>query len=172
MASPLVVNTVELLRRPGTERPLTVSVTAAELDIDDPRVAPQAVIDVAVRLEVLSDGIVVDGAVRAPWTGECRRCLRPVSGTIDGEVRELYQATPTDPDAFAIEHDQLDLRPMVREVVLIDLPDGPLCRPDCAGLCPVCGADRNEVPCGCDTGARDDRWSVLDVLKDRPDVGA
>ncbi len=71
----------------------------------------------------------------------------------------------------AIEGDQIDLAPAVREYVLIELPDGPLCRDDCAGICPECGADRNEAPCECDTSVRDERWSALDDLRLPDDSG-
>ena len=67
-------------------------------------------------------------------------------------------------DAFPIEHGRLDLTPMVREEVLLAIPDSPLCRPDCAGLCPTCGADLNAGPCGCEQPGGDDRWAVLDQL--------
>ncbi len=62
------------------------------------------------------------------------------------DVDEVYQHEVVDEEAFVIEGDQIDLVPAVREYVLIDLPDGPLCREDCAGICPVCGTDRNERP--------------------------
>ena len=75
----------------------------------------------------------------------------------------------TDPDAFPIVGDQLDLAPMVREHALLILPDGPLCRSDCAGLCPQCGVDRNEQTCTCVTERHDDRWAALDAL--RPVLG-
>ncbi len=55
-----------------------------------------------------------------------------------------------DPEAFPIERGQLDLAPMVREEVLLGVPDAPLCRDDCAGICPECGADLAAGPCGCD----------------------
>ena len=66
------------------------------------------------------------------------------------EVDELYQHDPLE-DALEIVGDQIDLVPVVREYVLLDLPDAPLCRPDCAGICPKCGADRNLGACDCDT---------------------
>ena len=73
---------------------------------------------------------------------------------------------PRDPEAFPIENGQLDLAPMVREEVLLGVPDAPLCRDDCAGICPSCGADLNDGPCGCTTTVRDERWAVLDQLRD------
>ena len=54
---------------------------------------------------------------------------------------------------------------MVREYVLLDLPDLPLCKDDCAGICPNCGIDRNVGTCDCDTPVTDPRWSALENLK-------
>jgi uncharacterized protein len=114
---------------------------------------------------VLTDGVVVKGTVRAQWQGSCRRCLAAAGGPLELAVQELYQLRVTDPDAFPIVGDQLDLAPLVRESLLLEAPANPLCRDDCAGLCPVCGTDRNERPCGCETVVRDERWAALDALK-------
>lgn len=137
-----------------------------DLEISDPtRFAPEAEVTVQLRLEALSDGIVVDGVLRIPWIGVCRRCLAPITGVAASDVRELYQQVLTDTDAFQIVGEQLDLRPAVRELVLLDAPTVPLCRPDCAGLCPICGTDRNLEDCGCVTVSADPRWAALDALK-------
>lgn len=162
---PLLVNAAELLRRPGSERDLELELDPAEIGLDDERLVPGAAVRVALHLESLSDGVVVDGEVVSTWQGSCRRCLATVGGDLHSEVHELYQAVVTDPDAFPVEHDQIDLEPVVREVVQIDLPTVPLCRPDCAGLCPSCGVDRNLQPCACADDRRDDRWDALDALR-------
>ena len=167
MRPPLLVNAAELLRRPGTERDFELDVLADDIDLHDERLVADEPIAVRLHLESLSTGIVVDGSIAAQWHGTCRRCLQPVGGTLVSDVHELYQLVVTDPDAFPIEHDQLDLIPIVREVVQIDMPIVPLCRDDCAGLCPSCGVDRNETPCSCDSTPVDDRWSALDGLKDQ-----
>ena len=165
MANPLLINAAELLRRPGNDRDVELSVTPAELDLDDVHVAADAGVDVHLHLESLPDGIVVTGALAVPWTGTCRRCLGPASGTARADVHELYQHTVTDPDAFELVGDQLDLRPMVRELLLLEVPETPLCREDCAGLCPQCGVDRNETECGCTTAVGDPRWDALGALR-------
>jgi uncharacterized protein len=171
MASPLLINAAELLRRPGSERPVALHTTVAELGIEaDPRLVADAEIDVRLRLESLTDGIVVDGVVRTPWVGTCRRCLAAAAGIADSEVHELYQHVLTDPEAFEIVGDQLDLRQMVREIVLLDAPATPLCRDDCAGLCAVCGADRNSTDCGCVLDQVDPRWDALSELRAQLDV--
>lgn len=167
MASPFVVNAAELLRRPGTQKAISLEVPLDDLDIpsDDPRFAPDARAEVVLELESMSDGIVVDGTVRVPWQGTCRRCLEPTDGVSVSEVHELYQRVVTDPDAFEIVGDQLDLRPIARELVLLDTPATPLCRPDCAGLCPTCGTNLNESTCDCAGPPPDPRWAALDQLK-------
>lgn len=163
----LRVNAVDLLRAPGAIRDVEVvigSAAQAELDLTDARIDG----DIVVVVEVGStlDGLTVRGEVRVPWSGECRRCLAVVAGVAVGEVDELYVADGVvRDDAVAFEGDQLDLAPVVREYALLELPDAPLCRDDCAGICPVCGADRNAGACGCDTTVRDERWAVLDQLR-------
>lgn len=157
---PLRINAVELLRQPGAVRDVVVDVAAAPLDADHERLVGD--IRVELHLTALNDGIDVVGTVSADWATVCRRCLADVSGTAVGEVDELYQIQPLDPDASVILDGQLDLAPLVRETVLLELDTERLCRDDCAGLCPVCGVDRNRSECSCDTTVRDDRWAGLE----------
>lgn len=166
MANPLAVNAAELLRRPGSERSLEIACTVAELGLDDQRLEPGAIVSANLHLESLTDGIVVDGTIDVPWVGTCRRCLQPAAGVEHIEVHELYQPVVVDPDAFAIDGDQLDLGPMVGEAILLEAPANPLCRPDCAGLCPTCGVDRNLESCGCQAPPADDRWQALEGLRE------
>lgn len=167
MPDPLVINAAELLRRPGTDKDISVAVPLEHLGIEhDERFPAGAEVVVGLHLESLSDGVVVDGALQVPWHGTCRRCLAATGGVQVSEVHELYQKVLTDPDAFELVGDQLDLRPVVREVVLLDGPSNPLCRTDCAGLCPTCGVNRNETSCSCAAPPADHRWAALDGLKD------
>ncbi len=163
--NPLLINAAELLRRPGSERRFNLEPTIADLGIVDPRFDPDATVEVSLRLESLTDGLVVDGQVSAPWADSCRRCLAPAAGVVLGEIRELYQVVLTDPDAFEIVGDQIDLAAMVREIILLDAPLAPLCRLDCAGLCPTCGIDLNTASCDCVTAVVDPRWEALSQLK-------
>ena len=73
----------------------------------------------------------------------CSRCLQPVEGTIDVHVDELFETAPLAGETYQLDDDALDLLPLVRDVLLLELPTAPLCRDDCAGICPECGADRN-----------------------------
>lgn len=158
----LRVNAVELLRQPGAERSVSLVVAPADLDADHERLAGDVAVDLT--LYALTDGVEVRGTVTVPWTTVCRRCLVELSGTATADIDELYQIELLDPDAFAIEDGQLDLVPLVRETALLELDDERQCRPDCAGLCPVCGVDRNVTTCSCDTSVRDERWAALDEL--------
>lgn len=167
MNNPLLVNAAELLRRPGSEKHVALDVAVADIGLDNPRFAPDARVRVDLHLEALTDGIVVDGAVASHWHAECRRCLRPIDGEVHAAVHELYQREITAEDAFPIIGEQLDLGEMVREVLLIDAPVAPLCRADCAGLCPTCGRDLNEGACDCTPAPTDPRWAVLDQLRDQ-----
>lgn len=164
MATPLVVNVVELLRWPGTTKDVEVTVAAEDVEFNDPRLTNEPV-DIALHLESLSNGVSVSGAAEATWQGECRRCLAPLSQRMSVQVSELYQQIPEDPEAYAIENDQINLLPMVRENLLLAVPLGPLCREDCPGFCPVCGHDLSEGDCGCDNTVLDPRWAGLESLK-------
>ena len=159
MADPLRLNAVELLRQPGAVRTLVVDVDAASIDARHERLIGDLHVDL--RLEALNDGIAVTGTVSEPWATQCRRCLADVSGVAVVSVDELYQVRPLDDDASLIRDGQLDLVPLVRETALIELDLERLCRQDCAGLCPVCGIDRNDETCDCDPSIIDDRWAAL-----------
>ena len=164
-ARALLVNAAELLRRPGSERDIELRIGTEALGLADTRFRPDDQVHVALRLESLNDGIVVLGTIEVPWHGACRRCLQPLDEHAECEVDELYQTVVTNPDAFEIVGDQLDLLPMVRELALLDAPEAPLCRPDCAGLCPICGIDLNDSTCTCEAPAQPSVWDVLDQLK-------
>jgi uncharacterized protein len=163
-ANQLHVNAAELLREPGLRRHVATVVSPATIVADHPAVAG----DVTVDLELVStiDDIALTGTIEVPWRGECRRCLRPLDETLAVDVEERYAERPAEhDDAFPIDHGQIDLAPMVREHVLLAVDDPRLCRPDCPGLCPVCGADLTSGPCQCDSAVVDERWAALDQLR-------
>ena len=164
---PLRLNVVELLRRPATRKRYQLTVPAEGLTLGgDAQVLDGTPVLVDVVLESLTDGLTVTGTVTTTWTGTCRRCLGPATGTIEAEVHELYQLHPTSEEAFELDGEQLDLGPMVRELVLMEIPLAPLCREDCAGICPTCGADRNHAPCDCAEAMVDPRWAALEAVRE------
>ena len=160
MSNALRVNSLELLRRAGTEREVELTTDIGALGLDDPRLAPGTPVHVQLHLESLTDGIVVKGAITTEWHGVCRRCALPATGVLVSPVDELYQQVPSNPDAFELG-DMLDLAPMVRELLVLDAPESPLCREDCAGLCPTCGIDLGVETCDCGGEPADPRWAAL-----------
>ena len=79
-------------------------------------------------------------------------------------MRELYTDDGDGEETYPLVDHEVDLEPLVRDAVLLELPLAPLCRADCQGLCPFCGVNRNDEACGCEAPA-DPRWSALDVLR-------
>ncbi len=160
------LNARELLRQPGLDKRIVDTLPSSELGVDDERIVGDVTVDLTAVSSI--DGISVHGTISLPWRSACRRCLTDVSGTTVISVDEVYQDPSDavlDDDAFEIEGDQIDLAPAIREYLLLELPDDPLCRDDCAGICPVCGTDRNQGSCDCDTTVRDERWAALDDLR-------
>jgi uncharacterized protein len=180
-----------LVGRPGERRSLVVDVAPEEFG-DDPwgptfeELVGEVALDLT--LEAISEGILVRGTVRATPRASCARCLAPVQLEQVTEVTELHRSTGAhltrraavgdvdvlddgsdveDVDYELIEGDTaLELDRMVRDAVVVGQPVRVLCRPDCAGLCPTCGADRNTEPCAHgDEPAIDPRWEALRGLR-------
>lgn len=161
----LLVNATELLRAPGTRQHISEVALPGELGIEHAAITGDVVVEV--DLESSIDDIGLTGTVDVPRYGQCRRCLKPVAETITIDIDERYADEPRpDDDAFPISNGQLDLRTMVRDEVLLALEEGPLCRSDCPGLCPICGRDVSIEPCACDATLVDERWAILDQLRD------
>ena len=162
---PFVVNVADLVHRPGARRREQVSGTLSGLRVVDTSVPDTGQVVVDALLEWVSDGILASGVTTAPWVGECRRCLRPVGGDLAVDFRELFEDEPRDGDSYPLRKDHLDLGPLAREALLLDLPLAPICADECQGLCPSCGADRNVGHCDCPGDPGDSRWAALDVLR-------
>ena len=165
MSAPLTINVLELTRRAGTLKDIAVRLPVADFAFGDDRIVATRDIDVELHIESVQGGLVVQGETACSTTMLCRRCLREVSADIHVVIDEIYRSVPDNPDAYVLEGEQVDLMPMVRETMLLGLPDAPLCKPDCPGLCPQCGADMQSDPCQCQAQRTDERWSVLDQLR-------
>jgi uncharacterized protein len=170
---PFLVHVARLRRNPGAtlrevrRGPVVLAGPLDELGIDPGRsVVPRdAEAECDLTLRPFSGGIDAVGTVRAPWVGICRRCTAPVTGELAIAVNERFGDAPISEDElYPIIDDAIDLGPLVRDAIVLDLPMVPLCREDCRGLCPQCGADRNESDCRC-VAPPDPRWANLDVLR-------
>src|SRR5437763_6039835 len=99
----------------------------------DTSVSPEDDVGVGVTFEAVSEGVLATGTVTAAWRTECRRCLRPVSGQVIAEFRELYERHAREGETCPLVHEQVDLEPLARETLLVELPLTALCRVDCPG---------------------------------------
>ena len=129
---------------------------------------------VEVELTAFSAGtgeIVVRGRVEAEFEQECRRCLEPVSGELGLDVTMVFVPSDTpgaedDADArvFDARAPELDLSESVREEMVLAIDLYVVCDPECKGLCPRCGANRNAESCDCVEEEVDPRWDALRSL--------
>ncbi len=168
---PLVIDTHELGRRPGSMRTVARSVQApADLGVDVLGVPKGSTLDLTLRLESVMEGVLVSGTASGQAVGECVRCLDPVRRPLVVDLQELftYPGAERDDDEDetelpALEGDLIDLEPVIRDAVVLELPLQPVCRDDCPGLCPQCGARLAEDP---DHGhdVVDPRWAALQGL--------
>ena len=161
-------------------REVSATVTAPEgIGISAISVPVGSDIELDFRLESVVEGVLVTGTALVNLLGECSRCLDPIADQMDVDLQELYRYPETDAygrqnkdavvdqdddnETLYLDGDLLDLEPVLRDAVVLDLPIAPLCQEDCLGLCPECGFGLNEDP----THAHevlDPRWASLTAL--------
>lgn len=114
-------------------------------------------------------GLVARVALSGRTHAECARCLDPFELPIATEFTELYafdERSMTESQLLLPASHQVDLAPLAREYLMLDMPITPLCRPGCRGLCTQCGANRNREDCGHEQHPSDPRLSTLKDLLD------
>lgn len=166
--SGLVLDTHDLGRRAGAMKQILTSVDApADLGIAVIGVPAGSSIELDLRLESVVEGVLVTGVADVEVQGECVRCLRAISDDLEIDIQELFVypgSEATEEEASRLEGDLIDLEPLLRDGVVLDLPFQPLCREDCAGLCIECGADLNDDPGHTHVQSIDPRWGKLAAL--------
>ncbi|MCY3907169.1 MAG: DUF177 domain-containing protein [Anaerolineaceae bacterium] len=119
------------------------------------------------RLSRTREGVLLQGELLAGLRGECGRCLTPTLAELPLQLEELYSYPVASGVEFSIGEDgMLDLAPLLRAEVLIAGASGLLCKADCRGLCPRCGASLNESDCDCELDDVDPRLAALRQLLD------
>jgi uncharacterized protein len=152
---------------PGEGRRLDLEVSLGDFGFGDERYATPATIPV--RLDVsrmVGGGYSLRLRFDSPISGPCMRCLEPASPATEVDAREVDQ--PGGGEELTspyVDSDQLDLRAWAHDAFALALPAQVLCRPDCLGLCPQCGANLNEDPSHAHAPAPDPRWAKLRELK-------
>ncbi|MGC5584055.1 YceD family protein [Ornithinimicrobium sp. W1679] len=177
---PWVLDTRELLRRPGTMRRASWTVEAPErIGTDVVAVPAGRKVELDLRLESVVEGVLVSGTVRSSTSGTCVRCLDPIEDDLEVEIQELFayperaahhhqvagstrrgEEDEAEDEQYVLDGDQMDLEEVVRDAVVTALPFQPVCRDDCPGLCSECGARLAEDP-EHHHDVIDPRWSAL-----------
>lgn len=175
--APLVLDTRELGRRPGSQRTVTLSAEApAELGIEILGVPEGSEVTFDLRLEAVMEGVLVSGTASAELEGECARCLEPIEEDLAIDFQELFlyddsrdasaksqdeSEVDEETDVRRTEGDLIDLEPLLRDAVVLALPFQPLCQDDCPGLCVECGARLADDPDHQHAEPVDPRWAAL-----------
>jgi uncharacterized protein len=180
--NPFILNTHELPRRTG-------ELKEYELDIEAPTrigvpliAVPEGdVIEADVRLESVTEGVLLSAEIYAVAIDECIRCLEPVEVIVDRKIQELYRYEPTNEkgrkkkrddedidldidDELQMEGDLMNLEIPIIDAIILTLPVNPLCSEDCLGLCPDCGEKWANLPQEHAHEVIDARWSGLENL--------
>lgn len=163
--SSLVLDTHDLGRRAGALKEIReVAEAPADLGIEVIGVPVGSPVPLDLRLESVVEGVLVTGTATVEVRGECVRCLSPVEDRVEVDLQELFVypgSEAEEEEASRLVGDLLDLEPVLRDAVVLELPFRPMCRPDCAGLCPTCGANRNLEPDHAHPEGNDPRWDML-----------
>lgn len=176
---PLVFDTraLHLPRRPGSMVTVRRTVPApGSMGIAVAGVPEGSPIELDARLESVLEGVLVTGVASMGVDAECARCLDPLHWDEDVDFSELFVYPATDARGAVVEEpagddeptvvdDCIDLEPLLRDAVVLSLPMAPVCRDDCAGLCPQCGVRLDDAP-GHGHQTTDPRWSALAGLVD------
>jgi uncharacterized protein len=155
----------DLIGRPGSSKQHAVAEPLVGLGTELARLRDDVPIRGDLLLEALVEGILVSGTVRGTLALRCARCLEEFEQPVAVEVHEMFVVDPEpDTDDYPLDPEgALELDQMLRDVIGVELPFSPLCRPECQGLCPVCGGDRNLGQCPGHVEV-DPRWAALEQL--------
>ncbi|SFP08019.1 YceD family protein [Amycolatopsis rubida] len=168
--SPWVVDTRELGRRAGLSRELRRS-APVPVSLGVPgvlEIREGEPVELDLMLESVVEGVLVTGTAAAVATGECSRCLDPVTENVEADLTELFaypgsatEETTDEDEIPRLVDDRIDLEPTVRDAVVLALPLAPLCREDCPGLCIECGVKWADLEPGHGHEKIDPRWAAL-----------
>src|SRR5687768_189299 len=168
---------VDLTAIEGSSLPFELTVSRSEIDIGDGSVTLTSDLRTVGSVVKHAAQIDVTGRIEGTAEIECTRCLGAIPQKLDIEFAVSFVAPEhfaadkerevavDDLDTDILEDERLDLKEVVREQILLNLPEQMFCRPDCKGLCPKCGGDRNLIDCKCDQDETDPRWEALKNLR-------
>ena len=175
-------NAHDLPRRAGEMREYSFDIDVPErIGLDVIAVESGEEIHVDMRLESVTQGILVSAQISAVADGTCMRCLEPLEMTVNRRIQELYRYAPEkvhtkaqrrsstiddldEDEDFMLDGDEIDLEGPIRDAIVLDLPINPLCEKNCPGLCAGCGVKWNRLEPGHAHDLVDPRWKGLTGL--------
>ncbi|PKO15528.1 hypothetical protein CVU37_12845 [candidate division BRC1 bacterium HGW-BRC1-1] len=146
----------------GHPQCISFALTPAELELSDETIEFQAPVNITLRVSTLGEKqVMAEGNADTTINTQCVRCLEPLEMLLSAEIHARYeddknllspesQLLGTEDELLAyFDGESIDPVPQIREALMLELPSLPLCTKDCHGLCPICGANLNNAPCGC-----------------------
>ena len=154
------------LKNPGRIYPLDVEVQLPEMEIMGEVISFE---NGRIKGELLGTGesVSVKGTVSADVIAHCARCLAAVRTPLETQVKETFvrpEKAGADSDAYPIVGTEIELEDLAKDALVLDLPMRFLCSEDCKGLCPKCGANRNERSCKCQEGEDNPFAAIRDLF--------
>jgi len=169
---------IELANLENGRGSFTHKYAVGELTPEDDRVTISQPPEVSGQIRAEGSRARVNGKVDAVLQVECDRCLKPIEvpvnsrfdvefvTTAEYEAQQLPELSESDLNLTVFDGEVIDIDDLVTEELLLAVPDHLVCKDDCKGFCPNCGAERNAVECGCETREVDPRWAGLKELVD------
>ena len=168
---------VDLLSLTDEPQAFSFSIDKDDIDLDTEGIKVAGDVEMVGEVSRNAAKTDVRGSVKVPLEIDCTRCLTPIRRELDvvfeidfvgreflPETKETHLES-NDLDTDVLESDQIDLKEIAREQILLNLPETTLCRDECKGICPSCGKDLNEGECRCGEDDIDPRWAALKNLK-------
>lgn len=156
--------------RPGEVRPERLDIDLEPFLLGGQRYeASPATVTVELELSQPGSATMIDLRAQVRLVGPCMRCLGHAEVSADVSAREFHDPDARPGDELRSDYvvdDQLHVASWARDAIALEIPDQILCRPECAGLCPVCGKDLNVEPHEHDDREPDPRWAALAELKE------
>lgn len=168
---------IELFSVKDSPHKFEFSLEPAELELEQENVKLVENIETTGELIKRIAQIDISGTIKFEAEIECTRCLQPIEKDLEIPFKVTFVAPENlnaekeaelndeDLDVSIYENDKIDLTELVREQIILNLPEQIFCRDDCKGLCPKCGANRNLIDCKCEEKEIDPRWAALKNLK-------
>jgi uncharacterized protein len=168
---------LDLAKLDGPNNRFEFSISADDLDLEIENVSLKSDISGSCEITKNVSKTYITGAISVSAEIDCTRCLIPIERLLEFSFDAAYlpseellkeseaELEADDLNVDALDADELDLREVVREQILLNLPDQIFCKEDCKGLCQKCGANLNLIDCSCKETEIDPRWAALKNIK-------